>query len=85
MQGANRFQGETMRAWTARRAQFAGRINRNGEGIQESFAAVLEPGHFDNPADFKGYFSEARIEVRVFGRRLWSVEDRTDSFGSVQR
>jgi hypothetical protein len=63
----------------------AGRINRNGEGIQESFAGVFEPDHFDNPADFKGYFAETRLEVRIFGRRLWFVEDRTDCFGFVLR
>lgn len=74
-----------MRAWTAHRVQFAGRINRKGEGIQGSFAAVFKPGQFDNPADFKGYFSGTRLEVRIFGRRLGFVEDRTDSFGFVLR
>ena len=74
-----------MRAWAAQSAQFARRINRNGEGIRESFAAVFEPAQFDDPADFKGYFFEIRLEVRVFGRRLRFVGDRNDSLGSVQR
>jgi hypothetical protein len=74
-----------MRVRTTQRAQFARCINRNGEGIRESVGAVFEPAYLDDPAGFKGYFSKIGLEVRVFGRRLWFVEDRADSFGSIQR
>ena len=74
-----------MRVGTALRASLRGAYIATVRKCGRASLREFEPACFDEPAGFKGYFSKTALEVRVFGRRFWFVEDATDSSGSVQR